>query len=72
MATVIITHELLISELKELITATTSNYCNDDYNGDGDEVAELKWRTTKEPKTKRTTMTTKATNSLDHDKWLNY
>ena len=34
------------------------------YNGDGEEVAELKWRTTKEPKTKRTTMTTKATNTV--------
>ena len=33
MATVLIT--------KELITATTSNYCNDDYNGDGEEVAEV-------------------------------
>ena len=32
----------------------------DDYNGDGEEGGEVKTETTKEPKTKRPTMTTKA------------
>ena len=35
----------------------------DDYNGDGEEGVEVKTETTKEPKTKRPTMTTKATKS---------
>ena len=35
----------------------------EDYNGDGEEGVEVKTETTKEPKTKRPTMTTKATKS---------
>ena len=45
------------------ITATTTTAMTrlDDYNGDGEEGGEVKTETTKEPKTKRPTMTTKAT-----------